>query len=155
MGQRIPTLEDVLEFARKHDVVFYLEIKYDTAWGMHHALVAALQGAEVAARTVVLASDPSTVTSLRQLDTSILMGLLVEDPKVNPVKAAVEAGARQLCPRWDLITRELVDEAHRADLHVVTWTVNEQKQMRAVIDAGVDGVMTDVPDRLRALLEDK
>src|SRR5579862_6653271 len=34
MGQRIPTLEDVLAFGRKHDVVFYLEIKYDTSWGM-------------------------------------------------------------------------------------------------------------------------
>ena len=155
MGQRIPTLEDVLEFARKHDVVFYLEIKYDTAWGMHHALVAALQGAEVAARTVVLSFDPATVASLRKLDTSIMMGLLVDNGKINSVKAAVEVGARQLCPRWDLVTPELVNEAHRADLHVVTWTVNEPEKMRAAIDAGVDGVMTDLPDRLRAALEDR
>ena len=39
MGQRIPTLEEVLEFAAKHDVIFYLEVKYDAAWGMHHSLV--------------------------------------------------------------------------------------------------------------------
>src|SRR5271154_2810746 len=112
MGQRIPTLEDVLGFARKHDVVFYLEIKYDSAWGMHHALVAALQGAEIAARTIVLSFDPSTLVALRKLDASIMMGLLVEDAKIDPVKAALEVGARQVCPRSDLITRELVDEAH-------------------------------------------
>lgn len=155
IGQRIPSLEDVLEFARKHDVVFYLEIKYEAAWGMHHALVAALQGGEAAARTVVLSFDPSTVASLRKLDTSMMVGLLVDDAKLDAVKTALEVGARQLCPRWDLVTRELVDEAHRADLHVVPWTVNELSQMRTVIKAEVDGIMTDLPDRLRAVLEDR
>ena len=42
MGQRIPTLEEVLQFGKEHDVIFYLEVKYDAAWGMHHSLVAEL-----------------------------------------------------------------------------------------------------------------
>jgi glycerophosphoryl diester phosphodiesterase len=52
------------------------------------------------------------------------------------------------------VTRELVDRAHAADLHVVTWTVNDADKMRAAIEAGVDGIMTDLPDRLRAVVED-
>ena len=155
MGQRIPTLEEILEFARQHDVVFYLEIKYDSAWGMHHALVAALGGAGNAARTIVLSFDPSTLTSLRRLDASIMMGLLVEGENSDFVKSALDVGARQLCPRLDLVTRELVDQAHRSDLHVVTWTVNEAAKMNSVTHAGVDGIMTDLPDRLRATIEDK
>src|ERR1700723_4351987 len=51
MGQRIPTLEEVLKFGKEHDVVFYLEVKYEAAWGMHHALVGALQKEQDAART--------------------------------------------------------------------------------------------------------
>jgi glycerophosphoryl diester phosphodiesterase len=155
MGERIPTLEEILEFARQHDVVFYLEIKYDSAWGMHHALVAALGGAGNAARTIVLSFDPSTLTALRKLDTSIMMGLLVEGENRDFVKSALDVGARQLCPRMDLVTRELVDQAHRSDLHVVTWTVNDAAKMNSVFHAGVDGIMTDLPDRLRATLEDK
>ena len=154
MDERIPTLEEVLEFARKRDVVFYLEVKYDSAWGMHHALVSALQGAETAARTIVLSFDPATLVALRKLDSAIMMGLLVESGKGDPVKAALDVGARQLCPRWDMVTPELVKQAHRADLHVVTWTVNDAEKMRAVIAADVDGIMTDVPDRLRAVIED-
>ena len=92
MGQRIPTLEEILEFARQHDVVFYLEIKYDSAWGMHHALVAALGGAGNAARTIVLSFDPSTLTSLRRLDASIMMGLLVEGENRDFVKSALDVG---------------------------------------------------------------
>lgn len=154
MDQRIPTLEEILLFARQHDVVFYLEIKYDTAWGMHHALVAALSGSENAARTTVISFDPPTLASLRKLDASVMMGLLVESPNRDSVKEALDVGARQLCPQSDLLTRELVDQAHRSDLHVVTWTVNDQAKMRSAIEAGVDGIMTDLPDRLRATIED-
>src|SRR5215472_9877353 len=44
-GERVPTVDEVLEFGRMRDVVFYLEVKCDTAWGMDHALVAAIQAA--------------------------------------------------------------------------------------------------------------
>lgn len=155
MDQRIPTLEEILEFASQRDVVFYLEIKYGAAWGMHHALVGALGKAEYAARTIVISFDPAMLASVRRLEPAIMIGLLLEDAKGDPVKTAVEVGARQLCPRADLITPELIDRAHRADLHVVTWTINDADKMRAAMDAGVDGIMTDLPDRLRAVVEDR
>jgi glycerophosphoryl diester phosphodiesterase len=49
---------------------------------------------------------------------------------------------------------ELVEKAHHVDLQVATWTVNQPDQMRSAISAGVDGIMTDYPDRLRAIIED-
>jgi len=153
MEQRIPTLEEVLEFARKYDVLFYLEIKYEAAWGMHHALVGALRKEQDAARTIVISFDNGTLESVRKLDASIMTGLLVEEMQPESVKAAVDIGARQLCPRFSSVTAELVQQAHRSDLHVATWTVNQPDDMRAVIAAGVDGVMTDFPDRLQAVLE--
>ncbi|HEY6442599.1 MAG TPA: glycerophosphodiester phosphodiesterase family protein [Candidatus Acidoferrales bacterium] len=153
-GQRIPTLEEILTFARTHDVVFYLEIKHGAAWGMHHALVGALQSAENAARTVVISFDTSTLAPLPKLDPGIMMGLLFDHAQPDPVQTATELGARQLCPRADLVTSELVDRAHAADLQVVAWTVNDPKQMRSLIQTGIDGIMTDRPDRLRAVVED-
>ncbi|MFZ3215456.1 MAG: glycerophosphodiester phosphodiesterase family protein [Candidatus Acidiferrales bacterium] len=154
MGLRTPTLEEVLEFASKHDVIFYLEVKYDAAWGMHHSLVAALHRSESTARTIVISFDESTLSALRQADSSVMMGLLVEEPRADYAKAAIELGVRQLCPRANLVTPELVEEAHRLDLQVATWTVNEPKVMRAVAAAGVDGIMTNFPDRLQATLEE-
>jgi glycerophosphoryl diester phosphodiesterase len=154
MGQRIPTLGEVLDFARKHDVVFYLEVKYDAAWGMHHALVAALKEAQSAARTIVISFDPRTIAAIRRLDASLMVGLLMKDPKVDAVRAALDVGARQLCPKTTIVTPELVEQAHRAGLQVVTWTANQVEEMHLMIAAGVDGIMTDFPDRLRVVLED-
>lgn len=39
-------------------------------------------------------------------------------------------------------------EAHGLGLEVVVWTVNEEADMRRLIDMGVDGIITDYPDRL-------
>lgn len=158
-GERIPTLEDILVFSRENDLVFYLEIKYDTAWGLHHALVAAIHNAQNTARTIVISFDPRTVAAVRQLDPSVMVGLLVDaddhgaadGPAI--IKSATGAGARQLCLNSRLLTPEIIRQAHESDLHVVGWTLNEADEMRAAIRAGVDGVMTDVPDRLRGLLE--
>jgi glycerophosphoryl diester phosphodiesterase len=153
MGQRIPTLEEILEFSRKHDVVFYLEIKYDAAWGMHHALVGALRREQDTARTIVISFDASTLESVRKLEPAIMTGLLIDQPQADIVKLSVDVGARQLCPQLPLVTPQLVEAAHRADLHIATWTADQPEEMRAAIAAGVDGVMTDFPDRLQAVLE--
>jgi glycerophosphoryl diester phosphodiesterase len=154
MGQRIPTLEEVLDFARKNDVIFYLEVKYDAAWGMHHSLMAALQKAENVARTIVLSFDQTTLAALRRVDPSVMMGFLADEPGTDYVKDALELGARQLCPKASLVTQELVERAHGADLQVATWTVDDAEEMRKVIATGVDGIMTNFPDRLRAVIED-
>ena len=154
MGQRIPTLDEILEFARKNDVIFYLEVKYDAAWGMHHSLMAALQKVENAARTIVISFDQTTLAALRRVDASIMMGLLADESGKDYVKDALELGARQLCPQASLVTQELVERAHGADLQVATWTVDDAKEMRRLIAAGVDGIMTNFPDRLRAVIED-
>jgi glycerophosphoryl diester phosphodiesterase len=153
-GEKIPTLEEVLEFSRKQDVVFYLEVKYDAAWGMHHALVAALRDANSAARTVVISFDPSTLLALHKLDRSLMTGLLIEDRGEDFVRLANRVGARQVCAASSLVTPEFVAQAHQSDLHVVAWTVNEREEMRAMMSAEVEGIMSDFPDRLRATIED-
>src|SRR5215469_4294841 len=95
-GERIPTLPQILDFSSAHDVVFYLELKYSAITGMDHALAAALQKADHAARSVVISFDSGTLVPLRRIDPSIMVGLLVEDRQTDCVEAAQELGARQL-----------------------------------------------------------
>lgn len=61
--------------------------------------------------------------------------------------------------RWSPHFRDLrpsdLEEAHGLGLDVVVWTVNEADDMAALIDAGVDGIISDYPDRLLAVLEEK
>src|SRR5712691_8575390 len=129
IGERVPTLEEILRFARETDVIFYLELKPCAPWGAEHALVAAV----------------------RRLDPTLMTGLLAEVPHANLIERATLVGARQLALRGDLVTPERLAEARRHDLQVVTWTINHPAHMQALMEAGVDGIFTDYPDRLLAV----
>lgn len=147
-GERVPILAEILSFSREHDVNFYLEIKSGSAWGVEHAVVGAVRDSGASARVVILSFDPGTLDSVYRLDETMMTGFLCEHPSNDLVERAVRLGARQLAPRGDLITPDLVKKAHAAGLQVVAWTINEPEQMRRLMGAGVDGIMTDYPDRL-------
>lgn len=78
------------------------------------------------------------------------------DPAVvaDPVIAAVMIGASIISPEYSLVDTALVDRAHAWGLKVLPWTVNEAEVMRAQITAGVDGIITDYPAVLRAVMNE-
>jgi len=149
-GEKIPTLEEILEMARRADLVFYLELKPSGTWGAEHALVGGLREAGELARVVVLSFDSSTLEALRKIEPTLMTGLLVDKLDADPIGAAARCGARQLGVRADLISPSLLEEARRADLPMLAWTVNHPAHMRTLVQAGVDGIVTDYPDRLIA-----
>src|SRR5690348_3940801 len=67
-GERIPTLEEILEFSKKNDVVFYLELKPSGSWGGEHALVGALRESGEIPRTIVISFDAAIVENLRRIE---------------------------------------------------------------------------------------
>lgn len=63
------------------------------------------------------------------------------------------------CGTWSMFWRNLTPEdlaaAHKLGLKVLPWTVNDRADMSRLIDLGVDGIITDYPDRLRSLMASK
>ena len=64
-------------------------------------------------------------------------------------EAIQAAGGHLWCPYFKDVTAELVGEAHRLGLPVCTWTVNEIEDFENMLDMGVDGIITDYPDRAK------
>jgi glycerophosphoryl diester phosphodiesterase len=150
-GERIPTVEEILEFAKKHDVVFYLELKPSGSWGGEHAVISALRESGEIARTVVISFDPAILTAIRKTEPTLMTGLLFDGQTDAPLDKATEIGARQIAVRGDLVSPRLLKEARQRDLQVICWTVNHAGHMRLLAEAGVDGMMSDYPDRLLEL----
>jgi len=151
-GERIPTIEEILAFGREHEIGLHLEIKPTGPSGAEHAIVGALHASNEVARSVVLSFSAGVLKRVRQLDPLVMTGFLFSDRLSSPVSTAVDAGARQLLPRIDRVTRELVTEAHAHDLKVVAWTADSRAEMQKLIAVGVDGIITNYPDRLIELL---
>jgi len=54
-------------------------------------------------------------------------------------------------PYYRFVSARLVEKAHAKGMKLIPWTVNEVKDMRKMIKAGVDGIITDYPDRIEQL----
>lgn len=54
---------------------------------------------------------------------------------------------------FDLSTRALIKNAHRHNLAVHYWTINDKEEMKELIDMGADGIMTDYPHRLKEVYD--
>jgi len=150
-GERLPAVEELLDFAGPADLSLYLEIKGGAGYGVERAVISALRGRKESKATVVLCFDASVLDRIHQLDRLLMTGLLFDSDGEDMVKEAVRVGARQIAPRGDCVSHEMVEDAHRRGLKVITWTINEAAQMRALAAAGVDGIMTNHPDRLVAV----
>jgi glycerophosphoryl diester phosphodiesterase len=74
---------------------------------------------------------------------------------VSPVHGDPQNGSVTQPGYTPFTTKALVKEAHKLGMLVIPWTVDDVATMDALIDAGVDGIITDYPDRLRTLLEQR
>ena len=67
--------------------------------------------------------------------------------------AVAEEGGGTWTPFYAGLTKEQVDRSHALGLKVIPWTVNRPSDMRRLIGWGVDGLITDWPDRTLAVLD--
>ncbi|MDG4834481.1 glycerophosphodiester phosphodiesterase family protein [Solwaraspora sp. WMMD1047] len=95
-----------------------------------------------------------------------LGGIDIDDFGGDPIRAIRSFGAAAFSPVHGFpqngtvddpnyrpyVTRDLVRHAHRHGIKVVPWTVNDPPTMAKLLDDGVDGLITDYPDRLRSVL---
>jgi len=84
-----------------------------------------------------------------------LAGFDVDDYGGSVPRLVKAAGGPIWSPLFHDLTVETLAEAHRLGLRVVPWTVNRPEDMEAMIDLGVDGMITDRPDLGRAALARK
>ncbi|MFG1959382.1 glycerophosphodiester phosphodiesterase family protein [Nonomuraea sp. NPDC049028] len=96
-----------------------------------------------------------------------LGGIDIDDFGGDPLRAVKSFGAGAFSPVHGspqngkvtdpgyqaYVTRAMVDQAHRLGLKVIPWTIDDEATINKLIDDGVDGIITDYPDRLRTVLE--
>jgi glycerophosphoryl diester phosphodiesterase len=82
-------------------------------------------------------------------------GLDVDDLAGSVPRLVERAGCAVWSPFFRELTLERLHEARALGLAVIPWTVNDRADMVRLIDLGVDGIITDYPDRLRQVMADK
>ena len=97
--------------------------------------------------------NPATLLHLRNAAPHLDTALLVVEPPADVVEQLVAAGHEALHPYDWWVTPQLVADCHAAGLAVNVWTVDDPARMQELLDHGVDGLCTNVPDVARSLVD--
>ena len=100
--------------------------------------------------------DVRLLREMRKINPALKIGLLVENQD-GFEKNYLQLGfiPETYSPDFVLVTDLLVKEVHARGIKIIPWTVNEKKDMARLVAMGVDGIITDYPDRLIELLKHK
>ncbi len=160
-GVRVPTLVEVLE--EFPGVAVNIEIKAGTP-GIEEKVLGVLRDANALGRALVVSTPHATVKRFRKISSGhistgasrweigvfyVLSRLRLE----RLVRPAYDALQVPLLHRGILVvTPRLVRAAHARGVRVDVWTINQEEEMRRLLDLGVDVIMTDRPGTLAEVL---
>lgn len=150
-GERIPSLGEALDLLRSVRVIVELKSGPIFYPSMASRVVAAVQEAGHQ-RVTVSSFDHPLLLEVRSQASDLPTAVLYVGRPVNPLRMAEEAGAGLLHLHWAYLTPELVAAARAAGFGVEVWTVDEPAHLLHVLRMKPDGIMTNHPARLRALL---
>ena len=184
-GERLPTLAQLFERVTAlgaNAVRFNIEIKthpdkpQDTAAPDEFvsAILASVRQAGMARRVTLQSFDWRGLKLAQQQAPDIPTAYLTIDTRdANNTKAPAwtgglqradypsvahmvqAAGGRLWSPHHAGLSEAAVRQAQQLGLKVIPWTVNEPADMQRLLDWGVDGLITDYPDRARALMRER
>lgn len=155
-GAKAPTLNEVFELLKPTRLTINVELKnsINPYPGMEERCLALAAQMGMEDRIIYSSFNHYSLLRVKEIDNRAVCGLLFSDILVRPWKYAREVGVEALHPHYGqtIFFEDFCQKAHEANLAVNVWTVNFERDMKRVIELGCDMMITNYPDRARALL---
>ena len=149
-GAKVPTLRQVYQLLEPAGLTVNVELKTDNTWyeGIEEKCLAIARECGMTDRVLYSSFNHKSLQKLLSLDPNAQTGLLYYLPLgTDDSVYAVEQKAFAVHPHWKFCHVEGYMESMKAKgVRVHPWTVDDPEEMRALIDLGVDALITDKPD---------
>ena len=149
-GEHIPTLEQVLKVAAGQAGVM-LELKVA---GVAHLTVQSIQKAQFKNPVIYASFLHHELSAIRSIDPEAMLMVLFDRLPGSPATYAVKYRPTYVGLRHETATRRLVDAFHHEDLLVCVYTANSTGDIKHALSVGVDGVISNFPERIGTLIHD-
>jgi glycerophosphoryl diester phosphodiesterase len=106
-------------------------------------------------RVLVSCFHLPTLDLVRQVAPEIRTAWLVEKISAGTLDTLVEHGHRVLHPWVKRVDRKLLHDCQQRGIEVNTWTCDDPHRMSELIDWGIDGICTNVPDVARRVIDER
>ncbi len=147
-GHKIPELQNVLEVIN-NQVALNIELKgAGTADRVNFIINDHINNKGWFSENFIISSFKwNELRAMRNLNEDIQIAVLTEEDPLEAIQVAKELDAVAINPNFKTLTQENVDKMHAEGLKVYTWTVNESQDIQQMKAFGVDGIITNYPER--------
>lgn len=149
LGEHVPRLVEVVEEV-KDAATLVLEIKERGLW---HAILEVIRKIGRLEQTVFVSFLIEEIVELKRAHPEAVCGILFHGRPFQALKTASSAGADIAGFRVDVLTREIVENAHEAGLGVLAWTIDDPGMAEQLSDLGLDYLASNAPDSIMAALK--
>jgi len=148
-GERILTLEEVLQIlGGKVEINVDIKSNRQIASGIELKLLFILSHFDYLERCVISSFDYRVLRRIRELGPDSRIGILHgKEIKEKPFQLAREIGAESLHIQKELATPPVLERAAELGLKTLVWTVNDLREMEKFLALGVDGIISDFPEK--------
>lgn len=152
LKDKIPTLEDFLLKFKDFDLTFAIELKVG---GVEKLVADALIKYGVIDKVVVTSFNYDYLKIFKGYAPKIKLGYLTKTVDNSLIEKLTNDKFYEICPEGAIITKENVDKWHELGFNVRAWGIYNEDIMKAVYNAGADGMTVNFPDKLtRYILND-
>ena len=145
LSDKIPTLEDFLAHFSHRNITFAIELKGP---GVEKATADLIRKYGIEKKTVVTSFNLDYIKNMKKYAPELRIGFLTNTVDDELIEELLSIEADELCPIGTEITAENVDKWHRLGFNVRAWGIKDEELMRAVCEAGADGMTVNFPDKL-------
>ena len=151
---KIPTLEEVLDLIKETNLILNIEIKTDNIHyeGIEKDVIDLINRYSLNKRVILSSFNHKTIQICKEIDKDIATGMLYDKPIENVIEYAKNIKADAIHPDKRLVSKELIEEAHKSNIDVNIYTVNEIEDMKRLKEYNADGLFTDYPEILKGIL---
>lgn len=148
-NHKIPLLQDVLKLI-DNQVALNIELKgSNTADRVNHiAEYYSRERGWDADNFIISSFKWDELRKMREINDSIQIAILTEENPLDAIEVAKELKATAINPNFKTLNGENVTKIHEEGLKIYTWTVNEPEDIQKIKDLGVDGIITNYPERV-------
>jgi len=109
--------------------------------------------ADVFNKVCIQSFDPRALREVRKTALPVKLSLITEKT-ADPAKEMNALGfpVDIYSPSYELVTPELISWCHFRQIAVIPWTINDVSEMQKLVDMGVDGIISDYPNKFKALV---
>lgn len=162
-GTTLPTLEEFLNLCESADIEI-MNIELKTPLNGDNSIVAktieAVKAHGLFDKLLISSFSPELLIECKRIDPKCKTGYLyspnqkiaIKNMIFNYVGFAKKIGADYLHPHYSMVTKRYVKKLHENGIGINVWTVNSPETAIKLIKFGVDGLITDVPDMVNALI---